>query len=55
VLGFDVRSKADASRRFLPFAVAPVQADEIEVETALVPLDFGQVGVYRGQATMLRA
>ena len=54
VLGFDVLC-GDASHRFLPFAVASVRADEIEIETAFVLLDLAQVGFYREQATTLRA
>ncbi|HEX6491368.1 MAG TPA: hypothetical protein VF002_08345 [Gaiellaceae bacterium] len=53
LLGFDVLC-GDAAHRFLPFAVASVQAGEIEVETPLVLLDFGQLDFYREQATTLR-
>jgi hypothetical protein len=52
-LGFDVLCGDDA-HRFLPFAVAAVRADEIEIFTPLVLLDFGQVGFYREQAAWLR-
>jgi hypothetical protein len=52
-LGFDVLC-GDAAHRFLPFAVASVRDDEIEIFTPLVLLDFGQVGFYREQADWLR-
>ena len=52
-LGFDVLC-GDEAHRFLPFAVAAVRADEIEIFTPLVLLDFGQVGFYREQADWLR-
>jgi hypothetical protein len=52
-LGFDVLCGDDA-HRFLPFAVAAVRDDEIEIFTPLVLLDFGQVGFYRDQAAWLR-
>jgi hypothetical protein len=52
-LGFDVLC-GDEAHRFLPFAVASVRADEIEIFTPLVLLDFGQVGFYRDQAAWLR-
>ena len=52
-LGFDVLCGDDA-HRFLPFAVAAVREDEIEIFTPLVLLDFGQVGFYRDQAAWLR-
>jgi hypothetical protein len=52
-LGFDVLC-GDAAHRFLPFAVANVREDEIEIFTPLVLLDFGQVGFYREQAASLR-
>lgn len=52
-LGFDVLC-GDEAHRFLPFAVAAVRDDEIEIFTPLVLLDFGQVGFYREQADWLR-
>jgi hypothetical protein len=52
-LGFDVLC-GDEAHRFLPFAVAAVREDEIEIFTPLVLLDFGQVGFYREQADWLR-
>ena len=52
-LGFDVLCGDDA-HRFLPFAVASVGDDEIEIFTPLVLLDFGQVGFYREEADWLR-
>jgi len=53
-LGFDVLC-GDQAHRFLPFAVAILKEDAIEIESPLVLLDFGQVGFYREQATTLRA
>jgi hypothetical protein len=52
-LGFDVLC-GDRAHRFLPFAVASLREDAIEIETPLVLLDFGQVGFYREHATTLR-
>jgi hypothetical protein len=52
-LGFDVLC-GDEAHRFLPFAVAAVRDDEIEIFTPHVLLDFGQVGFYREQADWLR-
>jgi hypothetical protein len=52
-LGFDVLC-GDEAHRFLPFPVAAVREDEIEIFTPLVLLDFGQVGFYRDQADWLR-
>jgi len=52
-LGFDVLC-GDEAHRFLPFAVAAVRDDEIEIFTPLVLLDFAQVGFYREQADWMR-
>lgn len=52
-LGFDVRCGDDA-HRFLPYAVAAVTDDAIEIETPFVLLDFAQVSFYREHATSLR-
>jgi hypothetical protein len=51
-LGFEILC-GDQAHRFLPFAVATVNEDAIEIESPLVLLDFGQVGFYREQATTL--
>jgi hypothetical protein len=51
-IGFDIRC-GDEAHRFLPFAVATLKEDAIEIESPLVLLDFGQVGFYREQATTL--
>ena len=53
-LGFDVLC-GDAAHRFLPFAVARIGADAIEIETPFVLLDFDQVAFYREQASSLRS
>jgi hypothetical protein len=53
VLGFDVLC-GDETRRFLPFAVAAVRDDEIEIFTPLVLLELAQVGFYRKEADWLR-
>jgi hypothetical protein len=53
-IGFEVLCGDDA-RRFLPFAVASIAADGIDVESPFVLLDFDQVAFYREQATSLRA
>jgi len=53
VLGFDVVCGDDA-QRFLPFAVARVTDEAIEIETPLVLLDFDQVAFYREHAATLR-
>jgi hypothetical protein len=51
-LGFDILC-GDQAHRFLPFAVATLKDDAIEIESPLVLLDFGHVGFYREQATAL--
>jgi hypothetical protein len=52
-VGFDVLC-GDEAHRFLPFAVAAVRDDEIEIFTPLVLLDFAQVGFYREEAEWVR-
>jgi hypothetical protein len=52
-LGFDVLC-GDNAHRFLPFAVARISGDAIEIETPFVLLDFGQVAFYREHSTTLR-
>jgi len=51
-LGFDILC-GDHAHRFLPFAVANLKDDAIEIESPLVLLDFGEFGFYREQATTL--
>ncbi len=53
-VGFDVLC-GDEAHRFLPFAVASVVGDGIEIESPFVLLDLDQVAFYREQATSLRA
>lgn len=53
-LGFDVLC-GDEAHRFLPFAVARVGRDAIEIESPFVLLDFDQVAFYREQASSLRS
>lgn len=53
-LGFDVLCGDDA-HRFLPFAVARLGRDAIEIDSPFVLLDFDQVAFYREQASSLRA
>jgi len=52
-LGFDVLCGDDA-HRFLPFMVARVRDDAIEIDSPFLLLDFAQVDFYRHQATTLR-
>jgi hypothetical protein len=52
-LGFEVFC-GDRAHRFLPFAVATVTEDAIEIQSPLVLLDFGQLAFYREQAITLR-
>ena len=51
-LGFDILC-GDQAHRFLPFVVAAVQEDAIEIDSPFLLLDFGQVDFYREQATSL--
>jgi hypothetical protein len=53
-VGFDVRC-GDGAHRFVPFAVATLGDDSIEIDSPLVLLDFNQVAFYREQGTTLRA
>lgn len=53
VVGFDVLC-GDEAHRFLPFAVASVGSEAIEIESPLVLLDFDQVAFYRTEAASLR-
>jgi hypothetical protein len=52
-LGFDVLC-GDQAHRFLPFVVARVRDDAIEIDSPFLLLDFAQVDFYRRQATTLR-
>ena len=46
LIGFEVLC-GDEARRFLPFAVARVEADEIAIESALTLLDERDLDFYR--------
>ena len=46
LLGFEILC-GDGTRRFLPFAVARVHADEIVVESALMLIDERDIEYYR--------
>ena len=52
-LGFDILC-GDEAHRFLPFVVARVRDDAIEIDSPFLLLDFAQVDFYRHQATTLR-
>jgi hypothetical protein len=52
LLGFEVLC-GDGARRFLPFAVARLQADEIAVESALTLIDERDLGFYRRNSRRL--
>jgi hypothetical protein len=52
-LGFDVLC-GDEAHRFLPFVVARVRDDAIEIDSPFLLLDFAQVDFYRHQATTFR-
>jgi len=52
-VGFDVLC-GDEAHRFLPFVVAKVGDDAIEIDSPFLLLDFAQVDFYRHQATTLR-
>jgi hypothetical protein len=52
VLGFEVLCR-DGDRRFLPFAVARLRADEIAVESALTLIDERDVDYYRRNSRRL--
>jgi hypothetical protein len=53
VVGFDVLC-GDDEHRFLPFAVATLTEDSIEIQTPLVLLEFDQVEFYRERGASLR-
>jgi hypothetical protein len=52
VLGFEVLC-GDGDRRFLPFAVARLQADEIALESALTLIDERNIDYYRRNSRRL--
>jgi hypothetical protein len=52
LLGFEVLC-GDGNRRFLPFAVARLQADEIALESALTLIDERDIGYYRRNSRRL--
>ena len=52
-VGIDVVC-GDEAHRFLPFVVAKVGDDAIEIDSPFLLLDFAQVDFYRHQATTLR-
>src|SRR4051794_11595345 len=52
LLGFEVLC-GDGERRFLPFAVARLQANEIALESALTLIDERDLGYYRRNARRL--
>jgi hypothetical protein len=49
LLGFEILC-GDGARRFLPFAVARVGADEIEIDSALTLIDERGIEYYRRNA-----
>ncbi|MFL5961297.1 MAG: hypothetical protein ACJ757_00190 [Gaiellaceae bacterium] len=52
LLGFEVLC-GDGARRFLPFAVARLQADEIALESALTLIDERDIDYYRRNSRRL--
>jgi hypothetical protein len=52
LLGFEVLC-GDGNRRFLPFTVARLQADEIALESALTLIDERDLGYYRRNSRRL--
>lgn len=52
LLGFEVLC-GDGARRFLPFAVARVRADEIALESALTLIDERDLAYYRRNSRRL--
>ena len=52
LLGFEVLC-GDGARRFLPFAVAKVQANEIALESALTLIDERDIDYYRRNSRRL--
>ena len=52
LLGFEVLC-GDGARRFLPFAVARVEADEIALDSALTLIDERDIAYYRRNSRRL--
>jgi hypothetical protein len=52
LLGFEILC-GDGARRFLPFAVAQVRADEIAVESALMLIEERDIEYYRRNSRQL--
>jgi len=52
-LGFDVLC-GDQAHRFLPFPLAELNGDGVEIDSPLLLVDFGQAAFYREQASSLR-
>jgi hypothetical protein len=52
LLGFEVLC-GDGNRRFMPFAVARLQADEIALESALTLIDERDLAYYRRNSRRL--
>jgi hypothetical protein len=52
LLGFEILC-GDGARRFLPFAVARLRADEIALESALTLIDERDIGYYRRNSRRL--
>jgi hypothetical protein len=52
LLGFEVLC-GDGARRFLPFSVARLQADEITLESVLTLIDERDIGYYRRHSRRL--
>jgi hypothetical protein len=52
LLGLEVLC-GDGARRFLPFSVARVRADEIALESALTLIDERDIGYYRRNSRRL--
>ena len=54
IIGLDVRC-GDGANRFLPFSTARVNGEAIEIESALILLDTGELGFYRANGRSLAA
>jgi hypothetical protein len=52
-LGFDVLC-GDQAHRFLPFPLAVLNGNAVEIDSPLLLVDFGQSAFYREQASSLR-
>jgi hypothetical protein len=52
LLGFEVLC-GDGARRFLPFSVARLRADEIALDSALTLIDERDIGYYRRNSRRL--